>query len=265
MPAMTLGRDIAWLLCATLVQADPGPLRQVLDETFDGTQLNPAVWNIETGRRRDAVNSRDSVDVREGRLVITTWTDRDATTHCGFVTSRGKLLIRMGRAVARCRFSAQPGTQLAFWAQSPTYARSGKAAGAAEDGVEIDILETTGLMGGEYQYALHWGPYGSANEKRISSQRLRAKVGSDWHDYGVEWDETGYRFSRDGVVVATDTTCPPSRAAQFLLLTSESNAKGWSGERPAAGYGDKAGSRNLLEVEWVKAWTRDPAGAAAAR
>lgn len=238
-----------------------GELRLVLDEAFDGTTLNAKVWNIETGKRRDALNSAEAVDLREGRLVITTWTDTDAVTRCGFVTTRNKVLIRMGKAVARCRFQVDPGTQVAFWAQSPTYARSGKAAGAAEDGVEIDIMETTGQMGGEYQYALHWGPYRVPAEKRISSRHFKTKVGGEWHEYGVEWDESGYRFLRDGAVVATDTTSPVTQAPQYLLLTSESNIKGWSGTRPDAGYGSKAVSRNTFEVDWVKAWTRSDGGA----
>ena len=253
---MRIALALTWLMAAC-----PGAesLRLVLEEDFAGDSLNRAVWNIETGKRRDAVNSAESVDLRDGRLVITTWTGADGVTHCGFVTTRGKLLIRMGKAVARCRFNVEPGTQVAFWAQSPTYAHSGKAAGAPDDGVEIDIMETAGLMAGEYQYALHWGPYASPTEKRISSRHFHDKVGPTWHDYGVEWDEAGYRLTRDGALIATDTTCPVSKVGEFLLLTSESNAKGWSGTRPPGGYGAREASRNTFEVDWVKAWTRDPA------
>jgi hypothetical protein len=43
---------------------------------------------------------------------------------------------------------------------------------------------------------------------------------------------------------------------QFLLLTSESNIKGWNGERPAQGYGAKKASTNRFEIDWVKAWER---------
>lgn len=246
---------IACILIASACQGET-TLRLVLEENFNGSSLNPSVWNIETGKRRDALNSADAVDVRDGRLLITTWTDAEGTTHCGFVTSRNKVLLRMGKAVTRCRFHVEPGTQVAFWAQSPTYGRSGKAAGAADDGVEIDIMETTGQMGGAYQYAQHWGPYTSPTEKRISNKLFAVKTGGEWHDYGVEWDETGYRFTRDGALVATDTTCPASKVGEFLLLTSESNTKGWSGTRPVGGYGAKANSRNTFEVDWVKAWTR---------
>ena len=68
------------------------------------------------------MNSPLAVDVKDGKLVITTHTDEKGVTHCGFVTSRKKFFVTQGKAVARCRFSVQPGTQVAFWAQSPTSA-----------------------------------------------------------------------------------------------------------------------------------------------
>jgi beta-glucanase (GH16 family) len=81
-------------------------------------------------------------------LKLTTWTDVDGTTYCGFLTTRKKFALTQGKTEARCRFSVQPGTQIAFWAQSSTYGKSGTAAGAVTDGVEIDILETTGRKKG---------------------------------------------------------------------------------------------------------------------
>jgi beta-glucanase (GH16 family) len=228
-----------------------------LDENFNGPTLDPKIWNVETGKRRDAINSPSSVDLKDGKLVITTYTDDQGVTRCGFVTTRKKFFVTQGKTVARCRFSVQPGTQVAFWAQSPTYGRSADPAKAADDGVEIDIMETTGLMKGGYQYALHWGSYQPATH-RSSSRKFPDSIGGQWHDYGVEWDATGYRFTLDGRVVATDTKCPGSKVAQFLLLTSESNIKGWNGERPKEGYGSKETSGNWFEIDWVKAWERVP-------
>ena len=245
----------ALCLAASLAAAEP-VLRPVLDDDFGGDVLDPKVWTIETGKRRDSLNSPKAVDVQDGVLRITTWTEADGTTYCGFVTTRRKFSLKQGKAEARCRFSVQPGTQIAFWSQSPTYGKSGTAAGAAADGVEMDILETTGLKNGGYQSALHWGPYKHPTEKKSSSTQQPAPVGGEWHDYGVEWDDSGYRFSFDGKVVWTDAKCPGSKAPQFLLLTSESNIKGWNGERPKEGYGLKAGSRNTFEVDRVRAWTR---------
>ena len=251
-------RLLPCLLAAAAVAAEP-TWKLALDEGFDGPELNPKVWTIETGKRRDSLNSPKAVDLKDGLLKITTWTDADGTTYCGFVTTRKKFAVTQGKTVARCRFSVQPGTQIAFWAQSPTYGRSGKAAGAAADGVEIDILETTGLKKGGYQSVLHWGPYGNLEEKKSSSVQHPKPVGAEWHEYGVEWDDTGYRFTFDGTVAWTDVKCPGSKAPQFLLLTSESNIKGWNGERPKEGYGLKDASKNTFEVDWVKAWERVPA------
>ena len=228
-----------------------------LDENFDGPGLNPKIWNVETGKRRDALNSPLAVDVKDGKLVITTFTDEQGVTHCGFVTSRKKFFATQGKAVARCRFSVQPGTQVCFWAQSPTYGKSKKPDQAAADGVEIDIMETTGLMKGAYQSVIHSGDYRGPNHKQ-NLNKFPGVVGNEWHDYGVEWDDTGYRFSFDGRVVATVTECPGSKVPEFFLFTSESTIKSWNGERPAKGYGPKEKSTNKFEVDWVKVWERVP-------
>lgn len=243
---------------AALPAAEPN-WKLVLDEEFKGASLDPKIWNVETGKRKDAVNSAEAVDVKDGKLIITTFTDEKGVTHCGFVTTRNKFLVKQGKAVARCRYSVQPGTQVAFWAQSPTIGKSGDPAKAADDGVEIDILETTGLMNGGYQYAIHWGGYKKELHKS-SVQKFPTPIASQWHDYGVEWDDQGYRFTLDGKQVAVDTKCPGSKVPEFFLLTSESNIKSWNGERPKEGYGSKEKSKNTFEVEWVKVWER--AGAA---
>ena len=247
------------LLCmaGTVYAAEP-TWKLTLEENFDGPELNPNIWNVETGKRRDALNSESAVDLKDGKLVITTFTDDQGVTHCGFVTTRKKFFATQGKAVARCRFNVHPGTQVAFWAQSPTYGKTDDPAKAAEDGVEIDIMETTGLMQGAYQYALHWGSYKPKVIKSIN-RKFPTPVGNEWHDYGVEWDDHGYRFTRDGKVVATETKCPGSKVPQFFLFTSESDIKSWNGERPQEGYGAKDKSTNIFEIDWLKVWERVPA------
>ena len=72
-----LGFSLAALLVVALPAsraAEPA-WKLTLDENFDGTQLNPQTWNVETGKRRDAVNSPLAVDLKDGKLVITTFTD----------------------------------------------------------------------------------------------------------------------------------------------------------------------------------------------
>jgi beta-glucanase (GH16 family) len=252
---VAIGLAATLLAPLSLTRAAEPVWRLVLEENFDGTELNPKIWNVETGKRKDAMNSPRAVEVQGGKLAITTHTDEAGVTYCGFVTSRKKFFLTQGKTVARCRFSVQPGTQVAFWAQSPTYGKSGDPAKAAEDGVEIDIMETTGLMKGGYQYALHWGSY-KPSVHQTSNRKFPAPIGDQWHEYGVEWDDSGYRFTLDGKLVATDTKCPGSTAPEFLLFTSESTIKSWNGERPKQGYGSKEKSTNKFEIDWVKVWQR---------
>ena len=67
------------LLGASAGAAEP-TLKLVLDDVFDGAELDAKTWNIETGKRRDSLNSPKAVDLKDGVLKITTWTDVDGTT-----------------------------------------------------------------------------------------------------------------------------------------------------------------------------------------
>jgi len=73
------------LFSASALTAEPA-WKLTLEENFNGTALNPKIWNVETGKRRDSMNSASAVDLRDGKLVITTYTDTNGVTYCGFVT-----------------------------------------------------------------------------------------------------------------------------------------------------------------------------------
>jgi len=70
---------LALFLGAAALAAEP-TFKLVLDDNFDGTELNAKIWNIEVGKRRESLNSPKAVDVKDGVLKITTWTDVDGTT-----------------------------------------------------------------------------------------------------------------------------------------------------------------------------------------
>jgi hypothetical protein len=236
--------------------AEAPSLKLVLEENFDGSKLNESIWNIETGPRKAAINTQDSVDVEAGLLKITTWTGENNSTFCGFVTTKGKIKITKGAVEVRCRYSLEPGTQAAFWVMSDNYGKSGLASLAWKDGVEIDVIETHGLMDGEFQNAIHWGPYKHPTEKKVEHQHYnKSRSGKSWQRYGVDFSGNAYRFTRNGQTIWTTSKPPLTSAPQYLILSSESIVSGWSGVRPKGGYGNKTKSKNVFEVDWVKAWT----------
>lgn len=237
--------------------AEDAKFNLVLDEDFDAPELNTAIWNIETMKRGDAKNSPQSVDIIDGILTLTTFTNESGQMYSGFVTTRKRLLVSQGKIEARVRFSPQPGTQCAIWANSAGMgnATANDPDSVNRDGVEIDIMESHGKMAGGYQYATHWGGYEKA--QRSHGLKFPAKVGDTWHVYGCEWDSTGYRFLFDGKVVATENQCPPTSAPLYLIISMEAKrTNGWAGEIPKEGYGSKETSKNKLEVDWVKVWER---------
>ena len=65
-------RTLFLLVTTAAFGADDLKFKLVLDENFEGSSLNEKIWNIETGDRKDAVNSEKSVDIKNGQLTITT-------------------------------------------------------------------------------------------------------------------------------------------------------------------------------------------------
>lgn len=240
----------------------PGTGWQMLwSDDFSGTALDSQKWSVVTGPRRDAVNSADAVKVANGALTLTTYTS-DGTHRTGFVGSRNGFQATYGYWEARIKFEDSPGMWSAFWLQSPTI---GTPLGdTATAGTEIDVVEhrvrdaagrdisnTTGV-------ALHWDGYG-ANHKSAGQVGLAnpgpVPLQGNWHDYGVQWDPTGYRFFIDGRQVWS-TTAAISKRSEFIWLSSEVQNGSWAGSIPAGGYGSLATSTTRMNVDWVRVWQK---------
>lgn len=206
-------RVLLCLLLSSVGLAAETKFKLVLEENFEGTAVNEKIWNVETGKRKDAVNSEKSVDVKNGQLTITTWTDADGTTYCGFVTTRKKFALTQGKTEARCRFAVAPGTQSAFWAQSETYGQGGPTA-AATAGVEIDILETTGVMKGTYQYALNGAGMTIPRPTRRATSGSRPPQGR----LGMSTASSGMTLATASLL--TGKWSPPTRNAPAQKLRS---------------------------------------------
>lgn len=244
-----------------LVLSPPGTGWQpLLDENFDGTALNPALWYAATGARRHAVNTASAVSVGGGNLTITTYTS-GSTHYTGFVGSYSGFRATYGYWEARIRFQDSPGMWSAFWAQSPTM---GSPLGdPATAGTEIDIAEhrSRDAAGADLRnwaaINIHWDGYGAAHQSggTLVNNPGGTSLQSNFHTYALQWSPSGYQFYLDGVQVWS-TSQAISKRSEFIYLTSEVENNSWAGPIPTGGYGSLTTSTTKMTVDWVRVWQR---------
>ena len=115
----------------------------------------------------------------------------------------------------RCRLQQKPGWWSAFWIQSPVI---GSSLDPEDSGVEIDIMESF-KPGGIVAHNVFTGGYGL--------DMKRSKIGggikldeTEFHRFGLLWDETGYTFYIDGVEDGKITDKITARP-EFILISTE--------------------------------------------
>ena len=131
-------------------------------------------------------------------------------------------------------------------------------------GMEIDIMEHLGVWGPDTaSHALHWDGY-AADHKSLGSGHFDfPSTESDFHVYGVYWDEVLIEFYVDGVKTFTwgngvnEETYDASRIMNipaYLILTLQLG--GWDGNLDALGSHVDG---QYIEIDWVRAWSGTPA------
>lgn len=237
--------------------------RLVLAEEFDGEALDTSLWTPFEGERRDALATADALEVRDGVLTVTTFTE-GGLHHSGFLYTEGKFAARYGYFEARIRFVTSPGTWCAFWLLSPTVGIPLGDPGTA--GTEIDVVEhrVTDQSGWDdladmVALNINWDGY-DENKKTVQAV-LPLPDGSpiqgEWHTYGVLWTETGYTFYVDEMALWT-TQAAVSHVPHDVRLTCEVEDASWAGYVPAEGYGSRETSVTRMEVDWVRGWQLAP-------
>ncbi|HEX9306535.1 MAG TPA: glycoside hydrolase family 16 protein [Anaeromyxobacter sp.] len=241
----------------------PEGYRLLWSDEFSGTALDPSRWTALAGPRRDSEMTPNAVAVRNGVLVMTTYTD-GAGHHTAFLSTEGKLAATYGYIEARIRFADAPGEWCSFWLQSPT---NGEPKGdPARAGVEIDVVEhrATDQSGWTalkdlVALNLNWDGYGPdrQNRQKVTGLPDGAALQGEWHTYGVLWTESGYTFYLDGVVL-WEIDEGVSRRSEELELTCEVADGSWAGNVPPGGYGPRATSTTGMQVDWVRVWQKGP-------
>ena len=121
----------------------------VFDENFDGATLDESVWT--QGRfDYDGIHDRDAVDVADGNLRLTTFTDANGRHRAAEVRSGGLgtqspsedgFRAAFGYIEARMRFPDGPYSGSTFWTMSQNGNNSVPFGDPAADGPELDIVE----------------------------------------------------------------------------------------------------------------------------
>lgn len=230
----------------------------VFEDNFNGTQLDPKRWTAQKKARRDAHNSPRSVSVKDGNLIITTFTEK-GKHYTGFVGSQGKFEHAFGYWEARVRCFTTPGMWSAFWVHSPSMGKpigNVKKAGAEIDIMEHRVADKKGKDISELAVnTVHWDGYGKAHKSigRKFTWKGKPSLQGHWHTYAVNWTKDGYVFYLDGKETSRIEK-GISHLPEFIYLTSEVEDNGWAGKIPAAGYGSAKQSTTRMEVDWVRVW-----------
>ena len=223
----------------------------VWSDEFNGGSLDTAKWNIETGPRRDAVNTASAVSVTGGNLVITTHTV-GGTHYTGLIQTAGKFNPRYGYTEAGIKWEDSPGMWSAFWMWVSTMMTVGDV---SVYGAEIDVCEHRKQDGGGADINsrvvanVYWDGYGTGGWS--GSGLIGSGLGTGYHRYGVQWDSSQYKVYIDGTP-RWGTLEGVSQRSEYVIFSSEVEDDSWAGHIPAGGYGSLAESTTRMLVDYVR-------------
>lgn len=242
-------------LASSLDAAPPPGFKLSWSDEFNGTQLDPAVWNVQTGPRDAALRTTAAVSVTNGCLVITTYS-QNGTNYTGFIDTRNKVLRGYGYYEASIQFSNAPGSWSAFWLQSPFINRV-ESLNNPTNGVETDIFEHRNCdkSGSDWSdggdFALHWNGYNKKLHRQATYVNRNFGIRDGFHTYGLLWTSNNYTIYIDDQPRWSDHT-EVSSIPEFIMFTSEVRDKNWAGTIPAGGYPPLNESQIKMSVDYVR-------------
>ena len=96
----------------------PGYTRKILDESFDGTSLNTAIWDAVERDQKAGDPRKDAVEVRDSKLRLKVYSNRIDGKYkhrVGYVHSRDKFAAKYGYIESHIKFETESGIGAAFW------------------------------------------------------------------------------------------------------------------------------------------------------
>jgi beta-glucanase (GH16 family) len=236
--------------------------RQVFDDEFDGTSLDPNKWRTREqapgGRRLCATPSANRVAVSGGTAVLSIKRVGRRTAKCPHgvftnamigtaTTGFPGYMAKYGTFAARIKFQSGQGQHGAFWMQGPV------ATGAEIDAAEYygDGRHDGGLSTLVHHNDASGALHSAGGVRKPSTWRslfARATTpATSWHVYSVDWSPRGYVFRLDGHALFRTRKPYVARSPEIMvlsLLTSD-----W--ELPALNT-----TTSTMQVDWVRGWQR---------
>ncbi len=177
--------------------------RMTFLDDFNGTELDKRKWSLCPQQTRQDVggkwdNSCTSLDGK-GNLILTAKLDENNKPISGAIRSNGKFEQAEGYFECRARLQKSPGFWGAFWLLSDSMSSpSTQSDGTAENGVELDIMESNDIYMKDINNAIHWDGYGDAHKKTAHSNHGTNCYDGEFHTFGLLWTDTAYIFYIDG-------------------------------------------------------------------
>ncbi len=231
----------------------------VWSDEFDGTSLNTANWNVETGihvnNELEMYTNTGNYTVSGGILTINCYKVNNNGTYGSYTSARinttGKKSFKYGRVEARLKLPKGLGTWPAFWMLGDNIA----TVGWPKCG-EIDNMEYVGADPLWVQGSLHSQSQYGNNSRNGRYQLPASNDESQWHVYGIQWDATKIAFYVDDSS-SPYYTCyaPTSKTADnwpfdnsFFIILNLAFGGDWGGYKGI----DTSLTTMSYQIDWVR-------------
>ncbi len=211
---------------------DPVP---VFAEEFNGTEINSEIWSghytygNSYSIRKGGYWHKDMASVYDGNLHIKTAYMENglgggpAGWYTYAMDTNYKYEQTYGYFECRCIFPKGAGHWSAFWMLTDSmFDTSDKGI----NGAEIDVFESFDYgvknFHNSTKHTIHIDGYDEAHQlKNDGPWMISGDPYSEYHTYGVEWNEDGYTFYIDGKKTSHTDFGGASRVPEYMILSVE--------------------------------------------
>lgn len=198
----------------------------ILEEHFNGNQLDETIWNYEMGdgcpdlcgwgNNERQFYSKDNVAVKNGNLVLTAIFDGTTYTS-GKINTKNNIEFQYGTVEVRAKLATGQGIWPAIWMLGSNISEVGWPKAG-----EIDIMEYVGKNPHEIHSTLHaLDSHGQSENTKITTD---TSIEDGFHVYKADWTKDFIKFYIDDVLTYTfspevkdDSTWPFDQPFYLLL------------------------------------------------